>query len=142
MNIYKGRGYVYGLQYHIVWCTKYRKKVLVGEVEKRLKELLRVQASTYDFGILAMETDEDHIHLLLECKPQHYIPELLKLLKGNSARTLFTEFPMLKNSLWGGHLWNPSYFICTVSEHTESQIKRYIGEQQTEPRKRGRPKTK
>jgi putative transposase len=73
--------------------------------------------------------DLDHIHLLIECNPQHYIPNIIKALKGTSARLLFKEFPQLKRNLWGGHLWNPSYFIATVSENTEEQIKSYIQNQ-------------
>ncbi|RAN85695.1 IS200/IS605 family transposase, partial [Bacillus sp. SRB_28] len=89
------------------------------------------------FKIVEMETDLNHIHMLIECSPQHYIPNILKALKGNSARFLFKEFPQLKNSLWGGHLWNPSYFVCTVSDRTEEQIKKYIQDQPTKERKPG-----
>lgn len=87
-----------------------------------------------------MKTDGDHIHMLIECSPQHFIPTIMKALKGNSARFLFKEFPALKDELWGGHLRNPSYFVCTVSERTEEQIKTYINNQQTKERKKGRPK--
>lgn len=139
MEIKKGRGYVYGIQYHIVWCTKYRKNILYGDFEIRLKEMIQQQADMHAFTILSMETDSDHIHLLIECTPQHFIPDIMKALKGNTARFLFKEFPHLKHVLWGGHLWNPSYFVCTVSEQTEEQIKQYISQQQTKERKRGRP---
>ena len=135
----KGRGCVYGIQYHIVWCTKYRKNIINGTFEVRLKEILTNQANKHEFKIVQIETDSDHIHMLIECSPQHFIPDIIKALKGNSARFLFKEFPNLKKTLWGGHLWNPSYFICTVSEQTEDQIKEYIRTQQTKERKRGRP---
>lgn len=68
-----------------------------------------------------MEIDLDHIHILLECSPQHFIPNILKIFKGISARKLFLKHPEIKNKLW-----NPSYFVATVSENTEEQIKRYI----------------
>jgi len=128
-QVHYGRGYVYSIQYHLVWCVKYRHKVLVKEVEKRLKELLNKLAEENNFTIVTMETDKDHIHILIECTPQHYIPDILKALKGVSARLLIKEFPELKSKLWGGHLWNPSYFVATVSENTEAQIKEYIGKQ-------------
>jgi putative transposase len=128
-QVHYGRGYVYSIQYHLVWCVKYRHKVLVKEVEKRLKELLNKLAEENNFTIVTMETDKDHIHILIECTPQHYIPDILKALKGVSARILIKEFPELKSKLWGGHLWNPSYFVATVSENTEEQIKEYIGKQ-------------
>ena len=140
MKIKKGRGYVYGTQYHLVWCVKYRENILVGDIELRLKELLNEQAQNHQFEIVELETDLDHIHMLIECSPQHAIPNIMKALKGNSARFLFKEFPQLKEKLWGGHLWNPSYFVCTVSDRTEEQIKMYIQEQQMKPRERGRPK--
>lgn len=69
------------------------------------------------------------MHLLVECKPQHYLPNMVKALKGVSARRMFIAHPELKEKLWGGALWNPSYFVATVSEHTEKQIREYIQEQ-------------
>ena len=76
-----------------------------------------------------METDKDHIHMLISLKPQHYIPTVVKTLKGQSARRLFKLHPEIKRFLWGGHLWNPSYFIATVSENTEEPVRRYIQNQ-------------
>jgi len=126
-NTYKGRGYVYCIEYHIVWCVKYRHKVITSAIEKRLHEILRQIAKDNKFTILEMDGEADHIHLLIECTPQHFIPDMLKALKGVSARLLMKEFgDELRKKLWGGHLWNPSYFIATISENTESQIKRYI----------------
>ena len=125
-----GRGYVYSIQYHIVWCVKYRRRVLLGEVEKDLKKAMIEIAGNYGVTIVEMETDQDHIHLLVECTPQHYIPDILKTLKGVSARRLFQLHPEIKQKLWGGHLWNPSYFVATASEDTETQIRTYIQNQQ------------
>ncbi len=131
-QLYTGRGYVYSIQYHLVWCVKYRHKVLSGDIDERLKELLYKIALDNKFAIKEIETDLDHVHLLIECSPQHYIPDMLKALKGVSARLLMKEFGVvLKKKLWGGHLWNPSYFVATVSENTESQIREYIQNQNT-----------
>lgn len=124
-----GRGYVYSLQYHIVWCTKYRKQVLRDGIDQRVKELLEKIASGYQFKILAMEVMPDHIHLLLDCKPQFYIPDMVRIMKGNTARRLFIEYPELKGSLWSGHLWNPSYCVVSVSDRSFEQVKKYIEEQ-------------
>lgn len=127
MEITYGRGYVYSIQYHIVWCVKYRRKILSPEIEKRLFELLRNISEDNDFTILECNGDLDHIHLLVDCSPQHYIPNMIKALKGVSARLLMKEYgDELRQRLWGGHLWNPSYFIATVSENTESQIREYM----------------
>lgn len=124
-----GRGYVYSLQYHLVWCVKYRRTVLVNEIEKSLKEILIQLCKDHEITIEEMETDKDHIHMLISLKPQHYIPTVVKNLKGQSARRLFKLHPEIKRFLWGGHLWNPSYFIATVSENTEEQVRRYIQSQ-------------
>ncbi len=122
--------YVYSIQYHIVWCTKYRHKIITAEIEKRLLEIIYKIAEDNKFEIIECNTDEDYIHLLINCSPQHYIPNIMKALKGVSARTLMKEFGVdLKKKLWGGHLWNPSYFVATVSENTEEQIVKYIQNQ-------------
>ena len=128
-NVYHGRGYIYCIEYHIVWCVKYRRKVLTNKIENSLIEILNKIAEDNNFKILEINGDLDHIHLLIECSPQHYIPNILKALKGVSARLLMKEFPSIKSKLWGGHLWNPSYFIATVSENTEEQIRNYIKSQ-------------
>lgn len=124
-----GRGYVYSIQYHLVWCTKYRHRILSDEIENKLKEIIREISKDNNFTIEEIETDLDHIHMLIDCSPQHYIPNIIKALKGVSARLLFKEHPELKSMLWGGHLWNPSYFVATVSENTEEQIRDYIRSQ-------------
>ena len=126
-----GRGYVYSLQYHIVWCTKYRKPILKDGIDNDIKEILSDLSQEYNFTIIAMEVMPDYIHLLLDCKPQFFISDMIKIFKGNTARKLFLMHPELKKSLWGGHLWNPSYFVATVSERTLEQVNRYIEEQNT-----------
>ena len=130
MEVAHGRGYVYSIQYHIVWCVKYRHKIITEQIENRLIEILNKIADDNGFQILECNTDNDHIHLLVNCSPQHYIPDMIKALKGVSARLLMKEFgEELKRKLWGGHLWNPSYFVSTVSENTEEQIRKYIQNQ-------------
>jgi len=109
--------------------VKYRHKILKGNVEVKLKELLYEISMENKFSIITMENDVDHIHLLIDCSPQHYIPNMIKALKGVSARRMFQCHPELKKKLWGGHLWNPSYFVATVSENTREQIENYINTQ-------------
>lgn len=92
-------------------------------------EILHKIAAENEFVIQEINGNLDHIHLLIECSPQHYIPDMIKALKGVSARLLFKQYPELKKQLWGGHLWNPSYFVATVSENTEEQIRNYIHSQ-------------
>ena len=130
MQVTYGRGYVYTIQYHIVWCVKYRHKALTPKIEKRLYEILSKIAKDNSFQILECNRYSNHIHLLIKCSPQHYIPDRIKALKDISARLLKKEFgEKLKKKLWDGHLWNPSYFVATVSENTEEQIRKYIQNQ-------------
>lgn len=130
MEVTHGRGYVYSIQYHIVWCVKYRHKILSLKIENRLVELLYQIARENDFQIIEINTDKDHVHILVNCSPQHYIPEIIQKMKGITSRILMKENrEELCKKLWGGHLWNPSYFVATVSENTEEQIRNYIKNQ-------------
>ena len=130
-----GRGYVYSLQYHIVWCVKYRKKILTADRTAFLESVLRRTAAENGIGILELNIgDGDHVHMLVDCTPQHLIPSIVKSFKGTSARWLYRQFPELRQELWGGNIWNPSYFVSTVSENTEDQVRLYIQSQDdTEP---------
>jgi len=126
MLISKGRGYVYGIEYHVVFCVKYRKKIINDTIKNSLFQIFILLAEEMGFTIIEINTDLDHVHLLISCKPQHYIPDIIKRLKGTSARWLFQLYPELKVQLYGGHLWNPSYFIAKVSDTLEENIKEYI----------------
>ena len=124
-----GHGYVYSLQYHLVWCTKYRKQVLVGDIEVEFKRQLQLVMNELHGTIMEMEVMPDHVHLLVNCSPQFFIPDAIKRLKGQTAKKLFELFPDIKRSLWGGHLWNPSYCAVSVSDRSIEQVKQYIREQ-------------
>ena len=124
-----GRGYVYSLQYHIVWCTKYRRPVLIDGVDSDCKELLYSLAEEYKFEITAMEVMPDHIHLLVDASPQFCIPDMIRIMKGGIARKLFMQHPELKEKLWRGHLWNPSYCVVTVSDRSREMVEQYIESQ-------------
>lgn len=130
MEVTHGRGYVYSIQYHVVWCVKYRHRILIPKIENKLVEVLYHIANENNFQILECNTGKDHIHLLINCTPQHYIPYIIQKMKGVSSRILIKEFgEILRKKLCGGHLWNPSYFVATVSENTEEQIRKYIRNQ-------------
>lgn len=86
-------------------------------------------AEDLDIKIIALETMPDHIHMLIDCKPQCRLSDAVKVFKGNTARWLFLKHPEIKKQLWGGHLWNPSYFVVTVSERTKEQVEAYIKSQ-------------
>jgi putative transposase len=114
MEVTKGRGYVYSLRYHIVFCTKYRHKIITGPFEIWLKEAFQNIAKSNGFKIVTMEVMPDHVHLLVDCTPQHYIPSIIKALKGNSARFAFKEFPGIKKSS-GEAIFGTLPTLCAVS---------------------------
>lgn len=120
------------MQYHIVWVTKYRKPIFIDEIGAEVKSYLLDTLNSLDMRPLAMEIMPDHIHLLVDCKPQLRLSDAVKILKGNVARWLFLAHPELKKQLWGGHLWNPSYFVVTVSDRTLDQVRQYIASQKTQ----------
>lgn len=80
----------------------------------RLSELLRELCEKADIELLATENEVDHVHIVVRTKPTPQLSRLINSLKGVTARRLFQEFPWLRNRLWGGHLWSPSYFVVTV----------------------------
>lgn len=94
----RNRGYVYSVQYHLVWCVKYRHDILYGHVDTEVKQLLNQIADDNNVKIIEMESDKDHIHLLIACTPQHYIPSIVKAFKGVSVK----KHPELNNGFGVG----------------------------------------
>ncbi len=131
MELRRNRNSVFQIGYHIVWCVKYRKQVLTGPLADDLKELLLQIAQENNFSIEQMEIMPDHVHLFITATPNHLIASMIKALKGVSARFLFKKHPELKKQLWGGHLWNPSYYVGTVGHISEEIVKKYIESQRT-----------
>ena len=118
---------VFSCIYHVVWVTKYRKKYLGGEIERRLKEICQGVADECDFSIQEMECERDHIHLLIEVDPQFGIHKAVKRMKGRSSRIMREEFAILRQRL--PTLWTNSYFVCTVGGAPMAVIKQYIESQ-------------
>jgi putative transposase len=129
MELQRNRNSVYQIGYHLVWCTKYRKPLLVGEIANFVKTLLYKIADDNGFVIQEMEIMPDHAHLFITATPAHMIVDIVKALKGVSARFLFKEHPEIKDQLWGGHLWNASYYVGTVGHISEDTVKKYIESQ-------------
>lgn len=119
---------VYSCKYHVIWCPKYRRKVLAGDVEKRLKQLVSTVCDELSVELIEMETDVDHVHLLVEVDPQFGINKFVRLLKGRTSRMLRDEFPHLRKRL--PTLWTNSYFVATVGGAPLEIIKQYIENQQ------------
>ena len=118
---------VYSCKYHVVWCPKYRRKVLVDGVDKRLKEIAQAVAEEMHFEIIEMEVMPDHVHMLVEVDPQLGIHKAVKRIKGRSSHDLREEFPWLKRRL--PSLWTNSYFVSTVGVAPPAIVKQYIENQ-------------
>lgn len=122
---------VYNVNYHFVWCVKYRRKVLTGRIEDKIKQFFHEIAEKKGFLIKSMEIMPDHIHLFISAHPKIAPSYIYKMLKGISARRLFLEFPDLKAKLWKGHLWNPATYTETIGHISEKTILKYIEDQKT-----------
>jgi putative transposase len=121
------RNVVYSCKYHVVWCPKFRRPVLVDGVDERLKEILRDVMVETRSELIEVEVMPDHVHLLVEVDPQFGIHRFVKLAKGRSSRLLRDEFPRLRSRL--PTLWTNSYFVSTVGGSPLSVIKQYIENQ-------------
>lgn len=127
MKYKSNRSVVYSCKYHVVWCPKYRRKVLTGDVEKRLKELIVELAAGINAEVFEMEVMPDHVHLLIEVDPQYGINRAVRHIKGSSSHILRMEFPFLKSRLPA--LWTNSYFVSSVGGAPLEAIKQYIEDQ-------------
>ena len=121
---------VYDIKYHIIWVTKYRYKILHGEIAKRLRELIRQGCEARGLTIIQGNIGKDHVHMLISCPPSLAPSKIVQYLKGRSSHLIQEEFPELKKRYWGQHLWARGYFCATVGAVTEEIIKKYIESQE------------
>ena len=129
MDYKSNHNVVYSCKYHVVWCPKYRRSVLVRGVDERLKILIHDVANERRVEVIELEVMPDHVHLLCEVDPQFGIHKFIKQVKGRSSRVLRQEFPWLKSRL--PSLWTNSYFVSTVGGAPLAIIKQYIENQKT-----------
>jgi putative transposase len=122
-------GSVYNLHFHLVWCPKYRRPVLIDKVASRLKELLALKAKELGAEIESMEIMPDHVHLLVSVLPIYAPAQIAFQFKGFTARRLRQEFPPLRTRL--PSLWSRSYYVGSAGAVTANTIQRYIAEQKT-----------
>jgi putative transposase len=120
---------VYSCKYHVVFCPKYRRPVLVDGVDERFKQIAREVASELGFEIMEMEVMPDHVHMLLEVDPQLGIHRAVKRIKGRTSHDLREEFPWLRSRI--PSLWTNSYFVSTVGGAPLAAVKRYIESQKS-----------
>ena len=118
---------VYSCKYHVIWCPKYRRSVLVKGVDVRLKEIIHAVSAECNSEILELEVMPDHVHLLVEVDPQLGIHRLIKLMKGRSSKLIREEFKWIKSRL--PTLWTNSYFVSTIGGAPLEVVKQYIEQQ-------------
>ena len=122
---------VYMINYHFVWCPKYRKQILKDDIELALKDIIKTTCLTKNWEILEIEVMPDHVHLFLSTPPYDSPTAIIKVIKGVSAKRLYSMFPLLKQELRKGSIWSPSYYVGTAGNVSSEIIKRYIQEQKT-----------
>ena len=127
MQYKSNRNIIYSCKYHVVWCPKFRRSVLVEGVDERLKTILRDVVAETRSELIEVEVMPDHVHLLVEVDPQFGIHRFVKLAKGRSSRFLRQEFPALRSRL--PTLWTNSHFVSTVGGSPLAVVKQYIEDQ-------------
>lgn len=130
MDDYKhGAHSVFSIHLHLVWITKYRKSVLVGDIALKTREILRQICSAESVEIIRGHVSRDHIHLFVSIPPQVTISRLVQKLKGKSSHKLLHTYPSLRRQYWGRHFWARGYFCCSSGNVTDEVIKQYIEQQ-------------
>lgn len=124
------KGARYNLNYHLVWCPKYRRNLLTGLIEARLKELFQEIAAKWEVELIAGEVMPDHVHLFVSAPPKHSPAKMAQLFKGTTSRVLRLEFPAeIKQCIRkAGTLWSPGYYVGTAGNVSSATIRRYIEE--------------
>ena len=127
MNYQRSNGHsVSRLTAHIVWVTKYRRKVLLGDIKHRCRSILIQICDSEDVVILKGVVSSDHIHMHIDYRPSQNISSLVKLLKGRSSRKLQMEFPELKQQYWGRHFWAIGYGCWSTGNITDEMLNEYL----------------
>ena len=117
----------YACEYHIIWCTKYRRSALSDEMQARFKELVLEAQEKYGYIVRALETMTDHVHLLMSIPPTENVSIMIGRIKGMTAKVLREEFPHLKSRL--PNLWTRSYFVASTGGVTLEVLKQYVASQ-------------
>ena len=120
------------MKVHFVWCTKYRYKIIEGQIALRCRELIRQGCEANGIKIISGAVGKDHVHLLVDLPTSMSAAKAVQLIKGRTSHMLQDEFPQLKKRYWGQHLWARGYYYGSVGEVTEDTIKQYIENQGNE----------
>ena len=126
MQYDKGKHCVFYHRYHVVWSTKYRFKVLRGDIKLRAREIIRRVCSENEVDIISGVISSDHVHMFISVPPKISISELMRKVKGKSSFLIQREFPALKNRYWGQRFWGRGYFSTTNGAITEDIVLQYL----------------
>lgn len=132
-NLRKGTHSVFQLHVHVVWSTKYRFSVLHGDIQLRCREIIRQTCDSLDVQILKGVVSRDHIHLHLSYPSKLSVSDLVKRLKGRSARLLLDEYSELRRKYWGQHLWGIGYGAWSTGNITDEMIQQYLDHHKQAP---------
>ena len=113
MQYDKGKHCVFYHRYHLVWSTKYRYKVLLGDVRLRVRDIIRQVCAENDVDIIRGVLSSDHVHMFVSVPPKLAVSDLMRKMKGRSSHKVQREFPQLKKRYWGRHFWGRGYFSTT-----------------------------
>lgn len=135
------RGYVYNFHFHLIWVTKYRHQTFTtNALSNEMKQILQHIAELNDITIEKVEVMPDHVHLMISFKPKQSATDVIKALKGGSARLFLANHPDIKQKqYWGGNLWSRSYYMGTVGNISKDIVEKYIANQKNSKQKVGRP---
>lgn len=122
----------YDIQYHLVWTTKYRYKVLTGRVAERAREIIRQCCNNIDVTIISGSIGKEHIHILVSCSPSVSVSKIVQQIKGKTSRVLLSKYRDLKRRYWRQHLWAVGYFCRSIGSITQNVIREYIENQEDE----------
>ena len=120
------------MEYHLVWTTKYRYRILSGRIAERCRELIRQSCNAMEINIMKGSIGKDHVHLLVSCPPNICVSKIVQQLKGKTSRVLLSEYKELKKRYWGQHMWAVGYFCRSVGDVSNEIIKEYIESQTDE----------
>ena len=123
---------VYDIKYHLVWITKYRKKILKGELAKRVRELIREVCKAHEVEIIKGQVSVGHVHMFVSVPPHISVSKLMQYIKGKSSRKTMSEFKTISKMYWGRHFWTRGYFVVSSGTITDEMIMEYIENQDME----------
>jgi putative transposase len=126
-ELHRARTLIFSCKYHVVFCPKYRRKLLVPPIDRRIKEMILEKQDQYSYAVVEIEVMPDRVHLLLDVDPRVGIDAVVRKIKGYTAYRILQEYPWMKDRL--PSLWTRSRFIATVGAVSLETVKRYIEEQ-------------